>query len=239
VFHRTPNKYIRQFENNLRLLKEYTNVVSLDDFIANNLSYKKINIVITFDDGYKEWVSVALPVLKKYGLKATFFISSGLLDTDINKQNNINLYNSLITERIEPLSVIDLIKLKESGNIIGGHTVHHISLNKEKNLSIIEREILEDKLRLEEIIQAPVEYFAYPFGHVGSYKNTRKILEKCNYRAAVSLIPGFNSKLTDRFCLHRDLVRSEMDKYIFLSVCLGNKDFALFLRKFSSFCQRY
>jgi peptidoglycan/xylan/chitin deacetylase (PgdA/CDA1 family) len=38
------------------------------------------SLVITFDDGYADNAEVALPILQRYGLKATFFIASGFLD---------------------------------------------------------------------------------------------------------------------------------------------------------------
>lgn len=38
------------------------------------------SLVITFDDGYADNAEVALPILKRLGLKATFFVSTGFLD---------------------------------------------------------------------------------------------------------------------------------------------------------------
>jgi peptidoglycan/xylan/chitin deacetylase (PgdA/CDA1 family) len=37
-------------------------------------------LVITFDDGYADNAEIALPLLRRYGLKATFFVASGFLD---------------------------------------------------------------------------------------------------------------------------------------------------------------
>jgi peptidoglycan/xylan/chitin deacetylase (PgdA/CDA1 family) len=53
--------------------------VSLDDFFSGRLSAEKINVVITFDDGYKSWVTNVLPALKELELPATFFVSSGFV----------------------------------------------------------------------------------------------------------------------------------------------------------------
>lgn len=38
------------------------------------------SLVITFDDGYADNAEIALPILQRYGLKATFFVASGFLD---------------------------------------------------------------------------------------------------------------------------------------------------------------
>ena len=60
------------FKANLYFLKRHTNVVSLDDFFSGKLSSKKINVVITFDDGYKSWVTLAVPTLKELGYDAVY-----------------------------------------------------------------------------------------------------------------------------------------------------------------------
>jgi peptidoglycan/xylan/chitin deacetylase (PgdA/CDA1 family) len=53
-------------------LKSNTNVINIHDFFDNQLSADKINTVITFDDGYKGWVTNALPLLKRLDLPAPF-----------------------------------------------------------------------------------------------------------------------------------------------------------------------
>lgn len=76
----------QNFEAHLQLLKKMGNVVTLpqlsDDINAKRL--KKNSIAITFDDGYIDNFTTAKPLLEKYGLPATFFISTG--NTETNKE---------------------------------------------------------------------------------------------------------------------------------------------------------
>jgi peptidoglycan/xylan/chitin deacetylase (PgdA/CDA1 family) len=56
-------------------------------FIENNL--KKNHMCLTFDDGIKSQIDIALPILKKYKIKAFFFIYSSILT---NKPDNLEIY---------------------------------------------------------------------------------------------------------------------------------------------------
>lgn len=71
-----------QFDRICGWLKRWLNVLPLDDAAAllriGRLPSRAL--AITFDDGYADNHDVALPVLRRHGLTATFFISTGFLD---------------------------------------------------------------------------------------------------------------------------------------------------------------
>lgn len=73
---------VQSFEWQTRLLARYFNVLPLRE-AARRLqggSLPARAVSITFDDGYADNLLLALPILKKYELHATFFIATGFLD---------------------------------------------------------------------------------------------------------------------------------------------------------------
>lgn len=65
-----------KFEEQILWLKQNRNILPLDELVDQYLAgrLRKHSIAITFDDGYKDNFTRAAPMLKQYGVPATFFI---------------------------------------------------------------------------------------------------------------------------------------------------------------------
>ncbi|MBN1671847.1 MAG: polysaccharide deacetylase family protein [Kiritimatiellae bacterium] len=71
-----------EFERELAFVRRHFDVVSFRDLVGHGLNGHRNPLIITFDDGYKDNHDVVLPILLKHGVKATFFVSTGYVDTD-------------------------------------------------------------------------------------------------------------------------------------------------------------
>lgn len=86
-------------------LRRFFNVLPLDEaaemLAAGRLPPRAVSI--TFDDGYRDNHDVALPLLKKHGLNATFYVASGYLNGGV-------IFNDVLVETIRhaPPGVLDL-----------------------------------------------------------------------------------------------------------------------------------
>ena len=85
----------------------------------------------------------------------------------------------------------------------GGHTVDHPFLSR-LTASEFRRQVCECKRRIEEELQAPADFFAYPSGREEDFGHTnRALVREAGYRAAVTTIWGVNNEVTDPFELRR------------------------------------
>ncbi|WP_265941706.1 polysaccharide deacetylase family protein [Dechloromonas sp. A34] len=72
-----------EFDRCMRMVAENFNCLPLDqaiDMLGSRQRLPKNAVAITFDDGYSDNRTEALPILQRHGLTATFFVASGFLD---------------------------------------------------------------------------------------------------------------------------------------------------------------
>jgi peptidoglycan/xylan/chitin deacetylase (PgdA/CDA1 family) len=233
VFHDVSLDEVQSFRKKIETLKATTNIVNLDDILAGRMSWEKINIAITFDDGYRGWIDNVFPVLRELGVTATFFVSSGFVGLREDEERDFLRTNMMSNRKTTGgLTDKELRKLSEGGFSIGGHTCNHVNIATLHDINELRCEIQDDKKELERITGTKVEYFAYPFGF---YRNARmdlvQILRESGYRGALTLEPGLINTDVNRYRLHRDLVNASMPLSVFKSRLFGNNDGAMFLRR--------
>ena len=154
--------------------------------------YKKY-FAWSFDDGLEQDKRI-IPILKKYGMGATFHLNSGMFGdkTYEGRIGNLGMtempadqYESKKTHLLPyvPHFRIPAEELKEvyAGFEIASHTVNHVNLAKcseEERL----RQIRDDKKALSELFGQEVTGFAYPYG--AGAKVSKDALQKAGIRYA-------------------------------------------------------
>ena len=115
-------------------------------------------MALSFDDGMDDNHSVVLPLLREHGLRATVYVTTGL----IGKPNPWMAPES----GARMMTVDELRELVAAGFEIGAHTVSHPDLSR---LGFDEclREMRESRDELERTLGVEVRTFAYPSCHYG------------------------------------------------------------------------
>jgi peptidoglycan/xylan/chitin deacetylase (PgdA/CDA1 family) len=234
AFHDVHSGQMPAFRRQMEILKGAANIVSLGDILAGRLSWRRINVAVTFDDGYKGWLENVCPVLRDLGISATFFVSSGVIGLGQEEERDF-LRNNLRSDRRTSgiLTVEELRKIASQGFAIGGHTRNHVNLAEVDDLGELRDEIRKDKRELEMMTGAKVEYFAYPFGlHGNARVDLAGVLQESGYRGAVTLVPGLITGGTNGYYLNRDLVNASMPMPVFRARLSGNQDGVALVRGF-------
>src|SRR5215472_8679775 len=172
--------------------------------------------VITFDDGYRDFCSDALPVLKQHGFNATIFLTTDRIQNSPVRMGGADF-----------LTWRDVRELQSQGICFGSHTVTHPDL-RSLGPDQIEYELVRSKETLEDRLGLPVESFAYPHGFPEEDKDYTQYLEdvlcNCGYDNGVSTILGRASQASNRFFLPRLPVNGFDDKELFLAKLEGGYD---------------
>ncbi|WP_443064955.1 polysaccharide deacetylase family protein [Streptomyces sp. NBC_00576] len=112
---------------------------------------------LTFDDGYADFLTNALPVLERWDCGATLFVLPGRLGGE-------NAWDPLGPRR--PLLTADGIRAVAGAGVeIGSHGLTHVDLTKADD-EVLRAEVAESRAVLSELSGAPVEGFCYPYGTV-------------------------------------------------------------------------
>lgn len=112
-------------------------------------------IGLTFDDGYRDYVTHALPALRRLGFNATLFALPGLLGRD-NAWDRDGPTLPLV-------SADDVRDLAREGTEIGSHGMRHARLTEIGDRELDE-EVAGSREALADVIGHRVEGFCYPYG---------------------------------------------------------------------------
>jgi peptidoglycan/xylan/chitin deacetylase (PgdA/CDA1 family) len=139
-------------------------------------------VVLTFDDGYADFSSAALPVLRANGFRATVFVVSGFVG------------------RPGYMSAAEVVAAARSGMTMGAHTVHHVELaHIPARLARVEIEV--SRQQLERLTGQPVDDFAYPYGDTS--RAVQAMVAAAGFHDAVTTVSGSSEEPRQQFSLTR------------------------------------
>ena len=252
-----------QFDRLMTRVARQYRVLSLGDALSHlqQRTLPRRALVITFDDGYADNAELALPILKRHGLTATVFVTTGFLDGGCMWNDRIiHMFRRCTHDSVDlaalglpvlPLAsvaqrehtivtVLKCIKymplgdreqalsrvaaatgvashpqglmmttaqvqqMHRAGIELGGHTVHHPILT-ELDRASAGAEIAQGRDRLQQMVDAPIEVFAYPNGRPGQDYAAEhvQLVRQAGFKGAVTTAPGTSAPGDDLFQLPR------------------------------------
>ncbi|WP_162532277.1 polysaccharide deacetylase family protein [Candidatus Scalindua japonica] len=227
-------RYLHENDYSVVSLKDIVDILKKTPQLLNSSTRQLKYVVITFDDGFRDFYTQAFPVLQKYNFTATVFLPTEF----------INNNGSRLNEK-EHLSWDEVRELNNNSINFGSHTVTHPQLKSIKKEEI-EYEIRHSKETIEDKLGEVIDSFSYPFAFPEEDNEFRKylkdILRECDYKYSVSTRIGTTSRKDD-ICFAKRIPVNSCDDIIFFKAKLeGGYDwlnkpqciFKMFKRKLSS-----
>ena len=186
---------------------------ALDRSLERWKTVGKTPVILTFDDGYRDFHSAAIPILRRFGFGASVFLPTGLIGTE----NGSRRY----------LTWRQVLDLQRQGIEFGSHTVTHPILV-DLPLPEVEAQLRSSKSAIEDRLGTAVDSFSFPYAYpqedrkfTGTFT---KLLRDCGYRHAVTTVIGSVSPTDDPFRLKRIPINDDDDETLFRAKLEGNYD---------------
>ncbi|HEY6231667.1 MAG TPA: polysaccharide deacetylase family protein [Pyrinomonadaceae bacterium] len=200
------NVSLENFRSQLEYLRVRHNVISLREFLSARLEGKPLpdySVVLTFDDGYRDFLNVA-PLLAKERLPATLFLVTDLIRESSNgsDSNHANRLSWAEVKALDDQGIFDF----------GSHTCSHPSLTS------LTAETLDYELRASlKAIQSRVKNVAPALAYPnGAYSNIPvSAVASIGYKCGLTIDPGSNSSGTNAYALRRQTIHGSDDKRMF------------------------
>lgn len=157
------------------------------------------SVSITFDDGYVDNCDAALPWLVENKIPCTYFVTSGHVHSQEPFAHDVKNGCPLA-----PNTAAQLRELAAAGVEIGAHTRTHADLGKIASEDVLYDEIVGSKRDLEEMLDKPVHYFAFPFGLPANMSPAAfRIAFQAGLWGVCSAFGGYNMPGNDSFHVQR------------------------------------
>lgn len=191
------------YENGYKVI----NIMNAANYVKEGIRFNEKLVVITFDDGYRDFYIEAFPVLQNYNFSATLFLPTFYI------KNNRRKF-----EERECLNWNDVRELDKLNIHFGSHTVTHQQL-KTLKYDDIEYELMKSKEEIEDNIGKPIESFSYPYAFPEENKRFMKYFKfkliNCGYKTGVTTKIGTAAQKDDVYFLRRIPANTFDDLYFF------------------------
>lgn len=170
-------------------------------------------VVITFDDGYLDFLTQGWPVLQRYGFTATVFLPTAFIG--VNRRQFRDL-DCLVWSEVRELA--------RYGVSFGSHSVSHPVMHRTAGASV-RQELRHSKAHIENELGLQIADFAYPYafpsGNAQFVWTLRHELVEAGYQHCATTSVGWYSNNADPLAIHRLPINNADDHELFAAKLSG------------------
>lgn len=204
-----PHPYIRSFTVPPRTFARHLDLIEAADLTPLTVSQFATMrqdgclpdrpVLITFDDGWADTLTAALPQLHQRGMAATLYVTTGFMRDGRGATR-------ICAPASAALQWADLHHLVAGGFELGAHSVSHPELDAVPR-HVARSEITDSRRELEDHLGHRIESFAYPHGYHD--RAVRAMVAAAGFTSACLVKNALASRHDDPMALARILVRSD------------------------------
>jgi peptidoglycan/xylan/chitin deacetylase (PgdA/CDA1 family) len=174
------------------------------------------SVVITFDDGFRDFYAHAMPILQEHQFPATMFVVSSFMGSRTARFDGRDF-----------MTWGEMREIESFGVEVGSHTVSHPHLHR-LHRKDIERELTDSKEAIEDQLGRPISSFSYPYAFPeqdGAFlRQLRQYMKAAGYDHGVTTVLGSVNGLSDRYFLPRLPANEYDDDELFKAKLEGSYD---------------
>ncbi|HEX3725057.1 MAG TPA: polysaccharide deacetylase family protein [Pirellulales bacterium] len=191
----------RTFERQIHWMRKRFDMISLSEAqrrIRSGVNHRP-SVAITFDDGYADNCDAALPLLVHEQIPCTYFVTTSNI-----LEGTPFVHDVALGRPLRPNTPQQIRELARCGIEIGAHTRTHADLGAITDPQRLYDEIVQAKIELEQLVDMPIPYFAFPYGqHANLSAAAFELARRAGYEGVCSAYGGFNFPGDDAFHLQR------------------------------------
>ena len=217
---------IQQFTQQMCFLQKHCEVMTLSALLRAKPS-DKIQVAITFDDGYACIHDIAAPIMKEYHIPGMVY-----LNTNWIAENGSDRMLSQATLGHYPeesfLAWPEVESLFQQGWEFGSHGMNHLHF-KDETAAVVIQELKLSRRSIEQHVQQSCRHFAYTWGEYNA--RLQKIVKDIGYDYAVAAIHGRLRANSDPLALPRINISRDYTIDDFKNCILGKWDFLNYIQR--------
>ncbi len=208
------------FERQLRRMRDWGDFVSLDEaaaIIGENRRLSERLFCVSFDDGFKNCLTNALPILKALNCPAAFFIQTDTVGVNPERDGHqlMHFYRHVGHRLVELMSWEDCRAMLAAGMTIGSHTVSHANLSSLDESSVLD-ELSRSKAVIELKLGIPCRHSACPWGIPGIHFRLNRdpgLAARAGYATFLTTARGLNRPGDSPLYVRRDHLLANWPDY--------------------------